>query len=58
MLQLAYIDPGSGSILLQVLLATCLGGIAICWGKIKSWLGIKPKSNDEDSTDDSSKPES
>lgn len=33
---LAYIDPGSGSILIQVILATCLGGIVVFWQKIKS----------------------
>lgn len=32
---LAYIDPGSGSILIQVILATCLGGIVVFWQKIK-----------------------
>ena len=26
---LAYIDPGSGSILIQVILASCIGGIAV-----------------------------
>ena len=33
---LAYIDPGSGSILLQVVLASCIGGVAVFWQKIKS----------------------
>lgn len=33
---LGYIDPGSGSILIQVILASCIGGIAVFWGKIKS----------------------
>jgi hypothetical protein len=33
---LAYIDPGSGSILIQVILASCIGGIAMFWNKIKS----------------------
>jgi hypothetical protein len=33
---LAYIDPGSGSILIQVILASCLGGIAVFWQKIKA----------------------
>ncbi len=41
---LAYIDPGSGSILIQVILASCLGGIAIFWSKIKSlFTGKKPE---------------
>ena len=33
---LAYIDPRSGSILFQVLIASCLGGIVVFWNKIKS----------------------
>jgi hypothetical protein len=33
---LAYIDPGSGSILIQVILASCIGGIVVFWNKIKS----------------------
>jgi hypothetical protein len=32
---LAYIDPGSGSILIQVTLPLCLGGIFVFWSKIK-----------------------
>lgn len=38
-MDLAYIDPGSGSILLQVLLASCVGGMAIFWSKIKALFG-------------------
>lgn len=34
---LAYIDPGSGSILLQALLASLVGGVAIFWYKIKTF---------------------
>ena len=33
---LAYIDPGSGSILIQVVLASCIGGIAVFWQRIKA----------------------
>ncbi|HOU22187.1 MAG: hypothetical protein KBC66_09160 [Kiritimatiellae bacterium] len=33
---LAYIDPGSGSILIQVIIASCIGGIAVFWSKLKS----------------------
>ena len=41
---LAYIDPGSGSILIQVVLASFLGGIAVFWQKIKSFFtGKKPE---------------
>lgn len=46
---LAYIDPGSGSILIQVIVATCIGGIvviggiALCWKIIKFlFVGKKP----------------
>ena len=33
---IAYIDPGSGSILIQVVLASFVGGVAMFWQKIKS----------------------
>lgn len=40
---IAYIDPGSGSILLQVILASCIGGIAVFWSRIKAlFTGKKP----------------
>ena len=40
---LAYIDPGSGSILIQVFLASIVGGIAMFWQKVKSlFTGKKP----------------
>ena len=40
---LAYIDPGSGSILIQVILASCIGGIAVFWQKLKAlFTGKKP----------------
>ncbi len=35
-MNLAYIDPGSGSILIQVILASVVGGIAVFWTKLKS----------------------
>lgn len=40
--QFAYLDPGSGSLLLQLLLATLLGALFLLrstWGRIKSFLG-------------------
>lgn len=41
---LAYIDPGSGSILIQVILASCIGGVAVFWQKIRAlFTGKKPK---------------
>jgi hypothetical protein len=48
---LAYLDPGSGSFLLQLAIATVLGlGIALraSWGKIKGLFGAKPKSDEDD----------
>ena len=48
---LPYLDPGSGSFLLQLLVAALLGlGVAIraSWGKIKGWFGIKPKPDEDD----------
>lgn len=54
---LLYLDPGSGSFLIQLLIATLLGlGIALraSWGKIKGLFGGKPKA-DEDDDDDATK---
>ena len=51
----AYLDPGSGSFLIQILLAVLLGlGIAIraSWSKIKGWFGIKSKTDQADNEDD------
>ena len=48
---LPYLDPGSGSILIQILIAILLGlGIAIraSWSRIKGWFGIKPKIKEDD----------
>jgi len=52
--KLAYLDPGSGSFLIQLLIAALLGaGIALraSWSKVKKLLGIKPKV-DEDAEDE------
>ena len=52
---LPYLDPGSGSFLIQLLIATLLGlGIVLraSWSKIKGWFGVKPKADEDD--DDSS----
>ena len=46
-----YLDPGSGSFLIQLLIAALLGaGVALraSWGKVKGWFGIKSKPADED----------
>ena len=48
---LPYLDPGSGSFLIQLLIATLLGlGIALraSWGKIRTWFGKKPKADEDD----------
>lgn len=51
---LPYLDPGSGSFLIQLAIAALLGlGIALraSWGKIKGWFGVKSKPTDEDDDD-------
>jgi len=51
---LPYLDPGSGSFLIQLLIATILGlGIALraSWGKIKGLFGSKPKADEDDDDD-------
>ena len=51
----AYLDPGSGSFILQLVIAALLGlGVAIraSWGKIKGWFGIKSKPDETDEEDD------
>ena len=53
---IAYIDPGSGSILLQALLASLVGGIAIFWYKIKTFFGFSKK-NDPTTTEAADKQE-
>jgi hypothetical protein len=53
-----YLDPGSGSFIIQILIAALLGiGVAIraSWGRIRRLFGGKSKSEDEDDdTDDAS----
>ncbi len=51
-----YLDPGSGSIIIQVLIASLLAiGIALraSWGKIQSLFGktSKPADQDDDNAD-------
>lgn len=53
---LPYLDPGSGSLIIQIVIAVLLGlGVAAraSWGKIKGWFGVKPKADDDDSDGDS-----
>lgn len=50
-----YLDPGSGSFLLQLAFAAALGlfvAIRASWGKIKGWLGIKSKPEEDDDDSD------
>jgi hypothetical protein len=47
---LAYIDPGTGSILLQALIATLVGAavaIKLFWHRILKFLGIRKNTNPE-----------
>jgi hypothetical protein len=50
---LPYLDPGSGSLVIQVIVAALLGiGVALraSWGRIKKVLGgSKSKAGDDDS---------
>lgn len=48
---LPYLDPGSGSFLIQLLIATLLGlaiAIRASWSRIKGWFGVKTKAEDDD----------
>lgn len=48
---LPYLDPGSGSIILQIVIASLLGlGIALraSWSKIKTLFGGKAKTEEQD----------
>lgn len=48
---LPYLDPGSGSLLIQIAIAAILGvGVALraSWGSIKKLFGSKPKAEDDD----------
>lgn len=52
----AYLDPGSGSFILQLILATLLGGFLILrsyWSKVKEFLvGIFNRNPGEDENDE------
>ena len=48
---LLYLDPGSGSFLIQLAIAALLGlavALRASWGKIKGWFGIKSKPQEDD----------
>ena len=53
---LPYLDPGSGSFIIQIAIAVLLGlGVALraSWSRIKTFFGAKPKSEEDDNDDDS-----
>jgi hypothetical protein len=53
--KLPYLDPGSGSFILQILIASLLGiGVALraSWGRISGWFGKRNKPEHEDDQDD------
>jgi hypothetical protein len=52
---LAYLDPGSGSIILQILIASLLAiGLAVrgSWARIRRFFGGKRRTEDDDEADD------
>ncbi len=55
---LPYLDPGSGSFLIQLVIAA-LAGLSVAiyssWNRIKGWFGIKSKPKDEEDDDDEAK---
>ena len=54
---LPYLDPGSGSFIFQVLVASLLGlGLALraSWGRIKGLFGRKSAPEDDDQDDEQS----
>ncbi len=51
---LPYLDPGSGSFIIQILIAAILGlGVAlrVFWSRIKGFFGKKQTSDDDDNGD-------
>jgi len=52
---LPYLDPGSGSLIIQIAIAVLLGlGVALraSWSKIRTYFGAKPKPEEEDDNSD------
>jgi hypothetical protein len=52
---LPYLDPGSGSFIIQIAIAALLGlGVALraSWGSIKKYFGAKPKPEEDDDDSD------
>jgi len=55
---LPYLDPGSGSFVLQILIATLLGlGVAlrVSWSRIKRFFGKKQSEEEDINPDDAQK---
>ena len=55
--RLPYLDPGSGSFIIQIVIASLLGiGLALraSWGKIKARFGTKNKPEEDDADPDES----
>lgn len=51
---LPYLDPGSGSFIIQILIAVLLGlGVALraSWGRIRTFFGAKPKVEEDDDSE-------
>ena len=51
---LPYLDPGSGSMIIQIAIAALLGlGVALraSWGSIKKYFGAKSKPEEEEDDD-------
>ncbi len=56
--RLAYVDPGSGSFILQALVATAAGAavaISAYWGKIKQFFGFGASPSDDETADSQSR---
>ena len=52
---LPYLDPGSGSFIIQIAIAAALGlavAIRASWGSIKKYFGAKQKPEEEDDDSD------
>lgn len=50
---LAYVDPGTGTLLLQVFVAVFLGGASLFWKRIKKFFGFAPKGDAKGDAKDS-----
>ncbi len=51
---MGYIDPGTGSIILQAIVAGIVGGavaVKLFWHRIRTFFGMKKRNKKEDITD-------